>query len=163
MHVPRHAHCLRRLTAKRATNCSATCRTGPLHDMFANPLKMFNQADLLVASAKICAIASVPFSRSYAVFQSRSILVNKCPACSAIHGHTECVTASLTAHFSSIAWRIVRRCSSSFQQDFSRSKSTALARCLTSRCCPQTPTQSHETTPSAFVISIIPSTSSGPC
>ena len=56
-----------------------------------------------------CTFADLPFSLSYAVFPSRatSNLVNKNPACSAIHGQMECVASIFTPHRPSMSLRIV--------------------------------------------------------
>ena len=61
------------------------------------------------ASDKPCTFADFPLSRSCAVLPSRPTLnlVNKNPPCSAIQGHTDCVTSIFTSHVSSITLRIV--------------------------------------------------------
>ena len=59
------------------------------------------------ANAVSCTFADLPFSLSYAVFPSRptSNLVNRNPACSAIHGQTECVASIFSPHRPSMSLR----------------------------------------------------------
>ena len=61
------------------------------------------------ANAMPCTFADLPFNLSYAVFPSRptSNLVNKNPACSAIHDQMECVASIFTPHRPSMSLRIV--------------------------------------------------------